>query len=241
MKRLGTLLLVAGMSVAMIQTGHAAAVNNETVQSTLSTMSSLRGNLVSLQGELDGLLVVNTRLNEENVLWQEQLDTRLQPLFDVHYEKSREHVDEEVRLTAIIDRHNRGCNGTVEQATYDRCKGEEPYIKQASDEYYAVKSVLQTERASLTAEWDSYANLITANSEKMNANFNRHLEIQDNYGEILVRLENLRGRLVDLCVDADTDRDGEAIHHCNSVAWDGANRNLPTLDEILNGTEFFSD
>lgn len=239
MNYLGKLLLVAGMSVAAISSSYAESVNNETVLTTLSAMSSLKTNLVTLQEEANDLLAENERLNKENTLWQEQLDSRLTPLRNNFQLRAEASLAEEARLTREINRHNSGCTGEVSQPVYDKCMNESAVLDRLSREHTAKREALIAEEEALVAEWNSYVNLIDANSATISSNFERHLKIQEDYASIWGRLGSYRDRLVDLCAKADTDIDGEALHYCNSVSWDGTKQNLPTLDVILNGTQFF--
>jgi len=234
--------LTLGVIIALfatIQTGHAAALNNETVQSVIGEMGKTNTQMKTILEENDGLVIANENLVKKNKLWQGQLDTRLQPLVNTHLEKSRAHVANEQRLTAEINRHNSGCSGTVSQPIYDKCMSESAVLERLSTAHYAEKDTLKAERASLEKEQASYIKLIEDNNTKINANFNRHLAIKVTVEQYTESLEYYRIRLIDLCAEADTDRDGEALHHCNAVSWDGAKQSLPPLDQILRGTQFF--
>ncbi len=236
----GLLILALGVFAVTIQSGHAEALNNETVQSVIGEMTNINTQMKSLLSENDGLVTANENLVKRNALWEEQLTGRIQPLIDVHLEKSRAHVATEERLTKEINRHNSGCSGTVSQPVYDKCTSEASVLKRLSANYYAEKEVLVKERASLDKEYHSYVKLINDNNVKVKANFERHLVIKAAVEQYTETLEYYRSRLIDLCAEADTDRDGEALHHCHSMSWDGTKKNLPILDEILRGTQFFN-
>lgn len=240
--RQGVFALTLGVIVALfatIQTGHTAALNNETVQSVMSEMGKINTQMKTILEENDGLVIANVNLVKKNKLWQEQLDTRLQPLVDIHVEKSRAHVANEQRLTVEINRHNRGCSGTVSQPIYDKCTSEAAVLERLSAAHYAEKDILKAERSALQKEQTSYIKLIDDNNAKIKSNFNRHLVIKATVNQYTENLEYYRTRLIDLCAEADTDRDGEALHHCNAVSWDGTKQSLPPLDQILRGTQFF--
>lgn len=227
------LSVVTALSIVSIQSGHAA------VQSTLQTMSILKTNLVTLQEEADNLLAINERLNEDNALWQEQLGriTLLKNDFQLRVDASEA---KEARLTAEVARHNSGCTGEVEEPIYNKCMNEKAVLDPLIVQLTTERNALIEEEIELAEEWNSYVNLMDENSRTISANFNRHLQIQKDYAEIWGELEYQRGLLIEDCANADTDRDGEALQYCNSISWDGTNNNLPALEQILNGTQFFS-
>jgi hypothetical protein len=51
-------------------------------------------------------------------------------------------------------------------------------------------------------------------------------------------LENHRTRLNDLCTKAEAKGDGDSLHFCHAVLWDGGVKSLPPLSEMLRGTVF---
>ena len=238
MNRLGKILLAVTF-FATIQASQAVALT--AVENVIGEMGKINTTMKSVLLENDGLATANVNLIKKNELWQEQLDTRLQPLIDVHVKKAEAHVANEQRIAREINRHNSGCSGTVSQPVYDKCMSEAAVLKRVSTKHYAEKAVLQKERADLNSEWESYANLINANQEKINANFQRHLAIKDAVAGYEQTLEGYRTQLIELCTEADTDRDGESLHHCNAITWDGTERSLPPLDTILKGTKFFGN
>ncbi len=238
MNRLGKILLAVTF-FATIQASQAVALT--AVQNVIGEMGTVNTAMKSVLTENDGLAIANVNLIKQNELWQEQLDTRLQPLIDVHLKKSEVHIANGQRITREINRHNSGCSGTVSQPVYDKCMSEAVVLKRVSTKHYAEKAVLKKERADLDKEWKSYANLIDANQKTINKNFQRHLVIKDAVAVYEQLLENYRSQLIELCTEADTDRDGESLHHCNAITWDGTQRSLPPLDTILKGTKFFGN
>lgn len=236
--------LILGVIIALfatIQTGHTAALNNETVQSVIGEMGKINTQMKTILEENDGLVIANVNLVKKNKLWQEQLATRIVPKETLFKAKVKAHLEREARYKEIIDRHNDGCPDGVatSNAQYERCKGEEPYLNRIRNEHHAEKAVLRQERTDLIRERTVYVDRITANNTKITANFNRHLAVKAAVEDYTENLEYYRTRLIDLCAEADTDRDGEALHHCNAVSWDGAKQSLPPLDQILRGTQFF--
>lgn len=236
-------IFVIALTVASIVTFqvHASALNNMTVPGVMNEMSKLTSSITGLLEENDGIVIDNSNLMKKNKLWQEQLDSRLRPisvplLADIAASKA-----EEKRLTVEINRYKSVCEKTFKSKTptYHKCMREKPVLDRVSKKHKADRLKLIKRKNAFDKEWASYVNLINANQKTINKNFKRHLEIKDQIGAYERTLEQYRTNLIVLCADADTDRDGEAIHHCQSMNWDGSNRTLPSLDTILKGTRFF--
>lgn len=238
--RVFAFVLAATLSFVAVQV-NASALNNMTVPGTINEMSKIAGSITGLLKENDGIVTANANLMKKNKLWQEQLDKRLKPLSVPLLADIKASKAEEKRLTGEINRYNSVCGGTFKSKTptYYKCMREKPVLDKVSRKHKADRLKLIKRKNAFDKEWASYATLINTNQATINKNFKRHLEIKDTIRAYGKTLEQYRTRLITLCAEADTDRDGEALHHCNSIQWDGTRKTLPPLDKILKGTQFF--
>lgn len=234
--KIPALILGISLSLATIPVNAASL----TVPGVMAKMGTISGTIKGLLKENDGLVAVNNTLLKKNKLWEGQL-RRIAPKEKLFIKKAEAHVVKEKKYTRIINAHKARCPRIVDtQAQVDKCRGEKPYLRRITKEYYDEKRVLKAEQKALIAERKSYVDLIVANNRTITKNYNRHLAIVKSVDRYNKNLELYRKHLIFLCTKADTDRDGEALHYCQSMNWDGAKKNLPTLDEIMKGTKFFN-
>ena len=173
-----------------------------------------------------------------NDLLNKQLAGRLEPLINTHNANSILFAANQKRLADIIQRYNRECSGTVARAAYGRCKVQEGVLKEKSRAHNAERASLKRERAALTKERLSYVNRIKANAAKAKENLGKLTESGRKTTQHIRTLENHRTRLNDLCTKAEAKGDGDSLHFCHAVLWDGGVKSLPPLSEMLRGTVF---
>ena len=111
-------------------------------------------------------------------------------------------------------------------------------LKEKSRAHNAERASLKRERAALTKERLSYVNRIKANAAKAKENLGKLTESGRKTTQHIRTLENHRTRLNDFCTKAEAKGDGDSLHFCHAVLWDGGVKSLPPLSEMLRGTVF---
>lgn len=233
----GRALLGAVLIMFIGSAGFAA----EGVPGTLASMVKTNAEMKKLKTEANELLVDNENEQKKIALWNEQLETRIPKIYGDFVVRRDKSLAEEERLTNEVNRFNSVCTGEVSQAQYEKCAAEAPVLKKAREKNIAERNDLIQEEKDIYNEEQKYLKAIAESNEKISGNFNRHLEIMDEYAEKKKDLEAQRKTLAKQCDLAEELDDGEALAHCHSVYWDGTNRALPPLNEILRGTRFFGE
>jgi predicted nucleic acid-binding Zn-ribbon protein len=165
---------------------------------------------------------------KEQKLWNGEIE-KLRPQYTAYDNAVTPHNADAAKQRAAVDKHNAGCRGTLPKPAYDRCKGEEGPLKAWGDRVHASKVGLDRRLADLNKRRDpilARAKALEAELAPLRARYNAAKIKLDQARQRVAKLEAWLQQARERCKNA---KDLEALHHCNSVTWDGANPNLPPL------------
>ena len=220
------IVLILGFALALSTTCNAIAGEGETIPNLSAQLASANADKA---GALNAMNVAQEdtgpKIKERN-LWDEQLNG-LEPQIKAAVERRKNHNEDADRVNAKVSQHNAGCTGTVPRPTYERCKGEEPYLQSEINRINGNKARYDSESKALlkrVKDIEDRRNALNQSIQQLKAKYDA---AKSNHDAAVRRIASITARLKSECAK---ERTAEGMAYCGQVDWDGARAGLPAPD-----------
>ena len=229
MKRWLTLCSLAA-ALAMLPNARASAQNAAQLGDAIAADKI---EMSTLQTQMDGKVSENEQSKKEYDLYADQVKTRLGPMIDDYNKRLDGHNQHAAKINAAVQQHNAGCQGTVPQPTFVRCKGEEAQLQPLISEINTTKAALDSEKTNIVAQQSQYKTAMDGLDAKMKANFAAWEQMKARFDELKEKIAAEQAALGDRCKNAALDERSspQFIKYCASFGFDNPVPNLQPLDE----------
>lgn len=214
-----------------------AAAAAAEVESLLRSMASDQQELQQTQLQQSELV----RLNEQDQGLHKTYKDNYQEL-DGRVRRVKKARDEYVEprqaeRNRLVDGWNNHCSakivGALPKERYEACGREraqiEPRTNELSRQIEQAYANAKREADPLISAMERQASEMDKIADRMKSRFDAWQRGKVKVDQLKAKLEQTRLQLVDACSHAGG---GEALKHCHSIGWDGANRTLPPLSNI---------
>ena len=205
------------------------------VKSLVEEVNLSNAKATALVQEMNGISSQNKELKREYDIYRDQIENRIRPAaIRLNAEIGTFKADSQ-RHEAAVQRHNSGCPATTtSEAVHARCNGEAQQLNQWRGSLQARKSSFQNRAVAIKRDEARYLPRLNQLAEQSKRNEAQWRQKHEEWEQLTQHLKTAAAKLVEACNTAEQQHDLEALHHCHSVNWDGANPDLPPLTDKQN-------